>query len=798
MKEFQTLFSINGAIKPGFKSAFGGARKEIINLGTSVEKVVPKVGKLTKALVGIGAAYLGYKGLQTFFSDAAANASKASDANFRLLQTLRNQSRLQVSGTANYQNQFKILQQQTRELAKVGVFSSTSYANAQRQLSAYGLMPKQIAQITQKLGDVTVAQKGASATMEDMEEAARQVGDWIIRGNVRGLGPMAGLLTENEKKLAKNWSQAERLNKWLELAAKSAKDFNKEAGDTSPVQRFRKEWEEFSKDIGERLGPAKSAVATFKSEALAAFGPEIKRVIDEDLNPAIQRMTDYLKKDGVQSVKDFAKSFKSDIYPEVKRLQREFGNLSRTIGSAFGVESQDEAKSLGTAIAEWITWEIKETIEMIKGLERLLAGMVETWKTLTAGGTGQGVYTGPPAAYTESIGGGPPAATEEGRVEQAARQMRHMQTRPVTAGQREAMQRRAEVVEAVTGGEAAQAATSLESAIEAMLKSEGYHPGYKQGGISELYGFRAHEKTGYAQIKAAAEQGGEPAARAVATKLLAQRGRRAGAEQFVDPGVQAAVTSLAHMRGEAGAQAIMNSVAGAPISKTGKLTPAAIETINQMSPEEVQARIREVRTAYDDKIYGGTYTSTSTGKSGSWRDVYGLFKKGGGLFKRYAKEEKQFAELSKSAAVAAEEPEEMQAGGIVSSPTMAMIGEAGPEAVLPLNEPAKLLGLLGKVLDFKSLGQTLGSPASLQSIGPGTALDFGNALQELWYKTGVMKRPGGEVSRGPMNYAPTLNIGSGAEPGMVSLARNMLRDTADEFFERYDEAFEEDRRLAFE
>lgn len=124
------------------------------------------------------------------------------------------------------------------------------------------------------------------------------------------------------------------------------------------------------------------------------------------------------------------------------------------------------------------------------------------------------------------------------------------------------------------------------------------------------------------------------------TRLVEARARTAGALTFSDPGMQAAISSVAHMRGEGGAQAILNSMAGAPITRSGRLSPETIAHIRTLTPAQFQAELRAARVAYDRQVYGGTTTSQG-GQRQNWWTRYGA-----GLEARYRREETEFGRLS--------------------------------------------------------------------------------------------------------------------------------------------------------
>jgi hypothetical protein len=174
-----------------------------------------------------------------------------------------------------------------------------------------------------------------------------------------------------------------------------------------------------------------------------------------------------------------------------------------------------------------------------------------------------------------------------------------------------------------------------------IAKSEGASD--EQGGIPEMYGFRAGEGTGYDQIAAARARYGQgsPQEVAVVRQLLQGRGLKAGMDRFTDPGVRAQVMSMAHMRGEGGAQAVMNLAVGGDLHKAGTLSDATVEAFNKMTPEEAQARIRQAREVYDQSVYGST-TTHKGGVASNWWDAYGH-----GLENRYNQEALQGLEISR-------------------------------------------------------------------------------------------------------------------------------------------------------
>lgn len=179
--------------------------------------------------------------------------------------------------------------------------------------------------------------------------------------------------------------------------------------------------------------------------------------------------------------------------------------------------------------------------------------------------------------------------------------------------------------------------------VDRIMKSEGKTA--IQSGRKEYFGFR-EGNPGFKELTNSVSKFGidSQETKQLVTTLLTKRAKTVGADKFSDPSVQASILSVAHMRGEGGAQAILNSVAGAPIKKSAKLTNNTVDMINSMSPSEFQDRLRQVRETYDKQIYGDkTDSITRNGKTvtGKWWDLFGK-----GLTSRYDMERQEFLKLS--------------------------------------------------------------------------------------------------------------------------------------------------------
>jgi hypothetical protein len=111
-------------------------------------------------------------------------------------------------------------------------------------------------------------------------------------------------------------------------------------------------------------------------------------------------------------------------------------------------------------------------------------------------------------------------------------------------------------------------------------------------------------------------------------------------------------------------------------------------------------------------------------------------------------------------------PPGAQYGGIFARPQVRQIAEAGvPEAVIPLKRSERSQGLLGQ---------------AAAAIGGG-----------------MPGRSGGAGARSTLNFSPNVTIAGNASQDTVAELDRSLRDLADDFLSQWNQAQEEERRLAF-
>jgi hypothetical protein len=105
-----------------------------------------------------------------------------------------------------------------------------------------------------------------------------------------------------------------------------------------------------------------------------------------------------------------------------------------------------------------------------------------------------------------------------------------------------------------------------------------------------------------------------------------------------------------------------------------------------------------------------------------------------------------------------------QFGGIFNQPHLAQVAEAGPEAIIPLKRTERSQGLLA------------------------------NAASAIM---GRQQSDNSTTNKNAVSFAPVINIAGNATSDTASAIERSLRDVADDFLNRFNEAQSQERRLAF-
>lgn len=323
----ELLVRINGDTS-GLEKAFGKTTKEGGRLSGAFDKVKDAAKFLA---VGVGVA----AGAATVFGKSSVDAYNASlEASAKLRTNLLN-----VKG-ATEQN-VQSLEKLAAKLQGVGVIEDDVIKAGMSQLATFNLQGKTIETLTPKITDMVAQLKGHNATAEDMVTINNLVGK-VMTGNVGALSRYGVTLSDNQKELLKQGTEAQRAAVLNEVLAQNYGKVNEALRNTPQGQltALKNTWGDFQELIGEFVSNLVTPlVGGMNSWFQSMGGPEgVLKAIKENLIglrdaawPVITAIGDYLgpKFDALNnSVKDFL--------PTAERLWHEVMQpLAKFLGEGF-------------------------------------------------------------------------------------------------------------------------------------------------------------------------------------------------------------------------------------------------------------------------------------------------------------------------------------------------------------------------------------------------------------------------------------------------------------------------------
>lgn len=173
--------------------------------------------------------------------------------------------------------QVDVLLDQAEAIEKVGVMSKENIIMAQSQLATFDLQIDTIKQLTPAIMDYVVAEKGMSATTEDVKALTNGLAQ-ALQGNFGSLTRVGFVLDDVTKKMISEGTEIERAQALTEVLNSTYKDFNITAKDTAEgslivLQRTLG-------DISEEIG--------------IVFLPVLNDLVKQ-LTPVIEKVVDWIK-----------------------------------------------------------------------------------------------------------------------------------------------------------------------------------------------------------------------------------------------------------------------------------------------------------------------------------------------------------------------------------------------------------------------------------------------------------------------------------------------------------------------
>jgi hypothetical protein len=185
----------------------------------------------------------------------AAAASSVKKAIQAQSEQARLETILKTTGLAT-KEQIKDLNNQAKALGRVGVATGGNITTLQSQLATFDLTGKTIKKLTPAIVDYVVAEKGATASTEDFKSMTNGLAQ-ALQGNFASLTKSGFVLDKQTRKLIASGTETQRANALVKVLNSTYEGFNKTIGETPEgrLVRLRNSIEETQTTIGEKLLP---------------------------------------------------------------------------------------------------------------------------------------------------------------------------------------------------------------------------------------------------------------------------------------------------------------------------------------------------------------------------------------------------------------------------------------------------------------------------------------------------------------------------------------------------------------
>lgn len=268
------------------------------------------IGSSLGKLAGLVTAAFSVSAITNFTKDSIAAAREAEGIQTRLRALLIN------TGAAT-EEQIVTLNKQAAALEKVGVVTKENVTMAQSQLATFDLQAATIEKLTPAIIDYVLAEKGATASTDDFRSMTNGLAQ-ALNGNFASLTRQGFVLSENQKQLLKTGTESEKAAALTDILNSTYQGFNETLAETpeGKLIKLQNEMGALKEEIGIGLLPTVTAFQEALIPIVQQLGPALAVVFEEvgilvrDLVlPKLQEFADWLSSaDGTQTVKDLAEA----------------------------------------------------------------------------------------------------------------------------------------------------------------------------------------------------------------------------------------------------------------------------------------------------------------------------------------------------------------------------------------------------------------------------------------------------------------------------------------------------------
>lgn len=269
----------------GFKKNTEGATASLKKMGTQNDSVGKSLTSMAKKVVGVVAAYAGFRKIVSVLQECVTKANEAEQANVRL-----NTIMSQIPGITDEAK--ASVAAYCGELSKETTIGATAQKNGASQLASFQMSADSVQTLLPQLNNLAVAQYGVNVNSDQMIQSANLLGKaWS--GQTGALSRAGIVMTQDQAKILKTGTDAQKTAALVDILNANFGDLAKEMANTNEGRliRVKNAVGGIKTAVGSALLPVITSVVEYISERLPAIQSAIEGAITK-IQPYLQPIAD--------------------------------------------------------------------------------------------------------------------------------------------------------------------------------------------------------------------------------------------------------------------------------------------------------------------------------------------------------------------------------------------------------------------------------------------------------------------------------------------------------------------------
>ena len=242
--------------------------------------IAGSIGKMGLAMSGLGA-FASVGAIVEYGKKALETAKSAELSQTLLRNSLANNNSLYDKSAASLDAAQKQLNDYAAKWGKVGVISAGTIRAGYQELNKWNVPVDKVNDLSEALTNLVAGKFGINATAEDAQIASQAIGR-AFNGDVAGLNKMKIPLTEAQKEIIKNGTEAERLATINEIVNGTFSKQNEILANTpdGQLKRMKNQQAALMATIGKGLLPMQKAFIDMVSTIMPIVAPVIQDIFN--------------------------------------------------------------------------------------------------------------------------------------------------------------------------------------------------------------------------------------------------------------------------------------------------------------------------------------------------------------------------------------------------------------------------------------------------------------------------------------------------------------------------------------